>query len=79
MCIADKMIRLLLLCLENECELSANVLIGWINKRNVQEDQNIKTLDHRKPELLSKTELQERRDFIEESLKLKENKILNSS
>ena len=28
---------------------------------------------------MSKTELQERRDFIEESLKLKENKILNSS
>ena len=36
----------------------------------------IYTLGHREPELLSKTELKKRLDFIEKSRKLKENKIL---
>ena len=61
---------------KNECELSAFVLIARINESNGQEDRNLNTLDHREPELLSKTELKKRLDFIEKSRKLKENKIL---
>jgi len=60
----------------DECELPANVLVGWINESNGEENPDINTLDHKEPELLSAAELKERRDFIEESLKLNENKIL---
>ena len=53
---------------------SVNVLMKWIIESNREENPGINTLDHKEPELLSEAELKERRDLIEESLKLKENK-----
>ena len=72
--IADKMTKPPSNLGSEECELSANVLVGWINESNGEEDPDINTLDHKDhKELLSAAELKERRDFIEESLKLNEN------
>ena len=62
---------------DDQTTIMANVLIGWINEINGEGGPDINTLDHKEPESLSEAELQERRDFIEESHKLKENKILN--
>ena len=62
---------------DDQTTIMANVLIGWINEINGEGGPDINTLDHKEPESLLEAELQERRDFIEESHKLKENKILN--
>ena len=71
--IADKMTKPPSNLGSEECELSANVLVGWINESNGEEDPDINNLDHREPKLLSAADLKKRRDFIEESLKLNEN------